>query len=121
LRQRVQVRLDRLPRRPQVHRAGSPLAAREHVEADVRRDPVEPRAEARAPLEAAVALPGADEGVLDRVLGLERRAEHAVAVARQLGPVMLELPTELAFAVPDPERRLLHPPHPNVTSAPTRR
>ena len=46
----------------------------EHVEADVRRDAVEPRAQRRAALEAVDAPPRAQEGLLDGVLRLERRA-----------------------------------------------
>src|SRR5438270_10682906 len=34
--------------------------------------------------------PGADERLLDGVLGLERRAEHAVAVALELGAVLFQ-------------------------------
>jgi hypothetical protein len=74
-----------------LHRACAPDAPLEHVETDVRRDPVEPRAKRGAALEAVVAPPRAQERVLNRVLGLERRAEHAVAVAGQLGAVLLEL------------------------------
>ena len=95
LRPRAQVLDDRLPRRPEIHRARPPLAAREHVEADVRRDAVEPRPERGAPLEAVDRLPGADERLLHRVLGLERRGEHAVAVGDQLPPHELELALEL--------------------------
>ena len=93
--QRVQALLDRLPRRAEIHRARTPLAAAEHVEADVRRDLVEPRAKLRTPLEAVDRAPGADERLLDRVLRLERRREHAVAVGRQLPSVLLELGLEL--------------------------
>jgi hypothetical protein len=81
----------RVARRPEIHRARPPLAAVEHVEADVRRDPVQPRAQAGAALEAGEAAPGADERVLHRVLGLERGAEHPVAVRGELSAVLLEL------------------------------
>src|SRR5581483_4358644 len=70
---------------------GAPLAPLEEVETDVRGDAVQPRAERRAPLEALVAAPGADERLLHRILGLEGRAEHPVAVAGQLGAMALEL------------------------------
>ena len=63
----------------------------EHVEADVRRDPVEPRPQRGAALEPVEAAPGPHERLLHRVLGLERRAEHPVAVAGQLDPVPLEV------------------------------
>ena len=42
LRQGVQVRLDGLARGSEVHRPGAALAGVQHVEADVRGDPVEP-------------------------------------------------------------------------------
>jgi hypothetical protein len=38
LRERVQALLHRLTRRPEIHWARAPLAAAQHVEADVRRD-----------------------------------------------------------------------------------
>ena len=91
----VQVLDDRLLRR-----ARSPSDARrrfarlEHVEADVRRDPVEPRPERRPALEAVDPPPGPHERVLDGVLGIERRAEHPVAVPGQLRAVLLELAGE---------------------------
>ena len=103
--------IDRLLRRAEIHRPGAPLAAAEHVEADVRRDPVQPRAQRGAALEAVVAAPGADERLLHRVLGLERRAEHAVAVGRQLGAVCLEAALELAGGGPRGGRRFLHGAH----------
>ena len=90
LRQRAQVGDLGLPRRPQVHGARAAVAAAEHVQADVRRDAVEPGAKLGPTLEAVVASPGADERLLYRVLGLERRAEHPVAVGGELDPVLLE-------------------------------
>ena len=81
---------------PEIHRPRAALAAVEHVEADVRRDPVQPRAQGRAALEAVERAPGADQRLLHRVLGLERRAEHAVAVGGQLAAMLLELGLELA-------------------------
>ena len=74
-----------------VHRPGAPLATVEHVEADVGGDAVQPRAQRRAALEAVVGAPGPDHRLLGRVLGLERRAHHPVAVGGQLPPVRLEL------------------------------
>ena len=90
LRQRVQVRLDRLPGWAEVHRPCTPLAAVQHVEADVRRDAIEPRPQCRTALESIEAPPGADQRLLDGVLGLEGRSQHPVAVAGQLRPVLLE-------------------------------
>ena len=56
--------------RAEIHRPRPSLAALEHVEADVRRDPVEPRAKRRAALEAVVRTPGPDERLLHGVLGV---------------------------------------------------
>ena len=81
----------RVPVSAEVHRPRAPLLAVEHVEADVGRDPVEPAAEGRAALEAVEAAPRAQERVLHRVLGLERRAEHPVAVRGELPAVALQV------------------------------
>ena len=86
---RVQDR-GRLAARPEVHRACAALAAAQHVEADIRRDAVQPRAQRRAPLEAVVAAPGADHRLLHGVLGLEGRAEHAVGVGDELRAMLRE-------------------------------
>ena len=75
---------------PEIHRPRAALAARERVEADVRRDPVQPRLERRAALEPLERPPGAQHRLLHGVLGVEGRAEHAVAVAGELAPVLLE-------------------------------
>jgi hypothetical protein len=80
----------------EVHRPGAALAAVDHVEGDVRRDPVEPRLEGRAALEAVVSAPGAEHRLLDGVLGLEDGAEHPVAVAGQVPPVGFEAHLEPA-------------------------
>src|SRR5262249_17330122 len=56
-----------------------------------RRDPIKPRPKRRAAFEAVEAAPRADERLLHRVLCLERRGEHPVAVRLQLGAVLLEL------------------------------
>ena len=61
-------------------------AGPEHVEADVGRDPVQPGAHAGPPLEAVERPPRPQHRLLHGVLGLEGRAEHAVAVAGQLPP-----------------------------------
>ena len=78
-------------RRAQVHRARAALRALQHVQADIGGDAVEPRAQGRALFEAVERAPSAHEGFLDRILGVERRAEHPVAVRGQLGPMLLEL------------------------------
>src|SRR5262249_60241213 len=71
------------------------LLAVEHVEADVRCDPIEPRLQSRPTLEAVEPAPGTHHCLLDRVLGVEGRAEHPVAVPGQLSAVALELSLEL--------------------------
>src|SRR5206468_922849 len=78
-------------RGPEIHRPGAALAGIQHVEADVRGDPVEPGAEGRAALEAVQAPPGAQQRLLHGVLGLKRGAEHPVAVGGELRAVLLEL------------------------------
>src|SRR5207247_10229735 len=54
--------------------------------------------------DAGAAAPRAAEGVPDRVRGVERRAEHAIAVGGQLGAVVVEL----AERVGTRDRRLRH-------------
>ena len=81
--------------RREVHGPGAPLRAREHVVADVRGDAVQPRAQRRALLERVGGAPGADHGLLDRVLGLRAGAEHPVAVAGELPAVGLEVELEV--------------------------
>ena len=76
--------------RAEVHRPRASLAAAEHVEADVRRDPVQPRAQLRAALEPVVGAPGADHRLLDRILRLEGGAEHPVGVAGELGAMAFQ-------------------------------
>ena len=90
LRQLGEVLEQRLLRRPEIHRPRPALAPGERVVADVRRDPVQPRLERRAALEPVERAPRAHHRLLHRVLGVERRAEHAVAVAGQLAAVLLE-------------------------------
>ena len=59
------------------------------LEARVGRDRVQPRAQRAALLEAGEPAPGAQQRLLDGVLGVVHRAEHAVAVRVQLAPVRL--------------------------------
>ena len=66
-----------------------PRAAPQRVEARVRRDPVQPRAEQRAAVERLAAAPRAQERLLHEVLGLVERAEHPVAVDVELAAVAL--------------------------------
>src|SRR5688572_9715501 len=91
---RAQVLENRRAGRPEIHGARAALPALEHVEAHVRRDPVQPRTKSGAALEAVVRAPRADERLLHRVFGV-CRAEHAIAVGGQLDAVLLELRLEL--------------------------
>ena len=75
----------------EVHRASATLLAAQHVEADVRCDAIQPGPQRGAALERVVGLPRPDHRLLHGVLGLEPRAEHAVAVGDQLAAVLLEL------------------------------
>src|SRR5207302_10423519 len=78
-------------RRAKNHLPNAPLLPAEHVEADVRRNPIQPGAQRRSAFEPIEPAPRTDERLLDRVLRLERGREHAVAVAVQLGTMELEL------------------------------
>ena len=80
-------------RRPgQVHRPGPALAAVQHVEADVAwRSGRATSAGPTRPSNRSMLRQARTMRLLHRVLGLERRAEHAVAVPGQLDPVLLEL------------------------------
>ena len=68
-------------------RQDPPAAPLELGQADVRGDRVQPRP-GRAPLaQPGRAAPGAHQRLLERVVGVVHRAEHAVAVRVELGPV----------------------------------
>src|SRR6185436_3127447 len=67
-----------------------PRALVERVEAGVRRDPVQPRANRRAALVRLAPAPRAQERLLDEVLGLLERPEQAVAVDVQLAAMRLD-------------------------------
>jgi hypothetical protein len=78
-------------RRTFLERPRAARAVGERVEADVRGDAVEPRAQRRAPFEAIETPPGADDRVLHGVVGIGGGAEHAVAVSRECGAVRFEV------------------------------
>ena len=82
-------------RRADLHRQRPPAAGLEHVDADIGGDSEQPRPQRRPPLEAVECPPGPHERLLHGVLGLERRAEHAVAVAGQGHAMLLELVLQL--------------------------
>ena len=80
----------RVGRRAVVDRQHALGPPRDLVQAGVRGDRVEPRAQRAAALEAREAAPRAQRGLLQRVLGVVHRAEHPVAVGVELAAVGLE-------------------------------
>ena len=80
-------------------RRHAPPVALDRVEAGVRRDLVQPRAEPVVALERGAAAPRAQERLLHEVLGLLEGAEHPVAVDVQLAAVALGQRGELGFGV----------------------
>src|SRR5437763_1863079 len=79
------------------------VAARQHRQAHVGGDAIEPGAERGARLEALELSPGPEERLLERVVGIVERAEHPVAMDVELA---LERPRQLperAF-IPRPRR-----------------
>jgi hypothetical protein len=91
-------RLDQRLARTLVGVGGRPVVDRQHalrppgdgVEAGVGGDPVEPAPKRAAALEPGQPPPGPQQGVLEGVLGVVNRAEHAVAVGVELGSVGLD-------------------------------
>jgi hypothetical protein len=81
---------------PQHLAAGRRLRAAlgEQVQAGVGGDPVQPGPKRRPALEGLPPSPGAEERLLDGVLGVLERPEHPVAVHVQLPPVPLRQPRE---------------------------
>lgn len=73
----------------EVHRQAPPLRRLPHVEAHVRRDPVEPCAQRGSALERVGTVPGTQHRFLDGVLGIGVGAEEAIAVADELGTVLM--------------------------------
>src|SRR5262249_23772178 len=67
------------------------LRGAQHIDTDIRGDPVEPGAQRRAPLEILTATPGAYQRLLRGVLGLQAGTEHPVAVGDEFLPVPLGL------------------------------
>ncbi len=67
--------------------SGPPRVVSQHVQADIRGDPVQPRAELGVAGETGPAAPGLQERLLHRVLGLVERGEHPVAVDMQFAPM----------------------------------
>src|SRR5207248_1922474 len=97
---------DWLAARAEVHRPGAALLALQHVQAHVGRDSVEPGAHRRAAGELLAVAPRPYERVLHRILGVEGRGQHPVAIRGQLSAVGLELPEGMLRG----DDRALHPP-----------
>ena len=80
----------RLGRRPEIVRQDAPAAPLELGQADVRRDPVQPRAGGVVRPQPGQAAPGPHERFLEGIVGVVHRAEHPVAMRVELGPVLLD-------------------------------
>jgi len=65
----------------------APFGVADGVQAAVGGDAVEPRTQRRTTCEAAQAVPGRDQRLLEEVLGISQRAEHPVTVQVQLARV----------------------------------
>jgi hypothetical protein len=70
---------------------------RDRIETRVGRDPVEPRSHRDSCLATLPVLPCAQQGVLDGILGVLQRAEHAVAMDQQFTAVALRESVERRF------------------------
>src|SRR5206468_11189869 len=79
------------PLRAVLDRPRAPGSIGEGVEAHVGGDAIEPGPQGRAAVESVETSPGAHHRLLDGVVRIERRAEHAVAVPRQCGAMLLEM------------------------------
>ena len=79
-----------IARRAVVERKDALGAFCRDVDAGVGRDPVEPAAKRASPFEARQPPPGTQHRVLQGVLGVVERAEHAVAVRVKLGAMRLD-------------------------------
>ena len=73
-----------------VDRQHALCALLDRVEADVGRDPVQPWAKRATALEPAESPPGPQQGLLQCVVGVLGRPEHAIAVGVKLAPVRLD-------------------------------
>ena len=63
------------------------LVARQKIEAGVRGDAVQPRAEACSALEGLTLLPRPQKRLLNQILGVLERRHHSVALHVELAPV----------------------------------
>src|SRR5256885_13423227 len=80
-------RVVRCPRSTRLDRARPPRAVGKQIEAHVGRDAVQPGTQRSAAVEPVEAAPGTNDGLLDRVVGVDRRSHHPVTVAGE-GPPM---------------------------------
>jgi hypothetical protein len=71
-------------------RRHSSSRAVEHVEACIRRDPIQPRPQRRPPLEPAKTLPRAQERLLHRVFGIVEQPQYPLAMHPELAPVAFD-------------------------------
>jgi hypothetical protein len=84
-----------------------PAGRAARVKAPVGGDPVEPGAQRRPSLERAQALPGGQQRVLERVLGVLQGPEHPVAVDPELSKVRLgQLPERVPVPGPRPRHQV---------------
>lgn len=67
----------------------APLVAGDCIQAGVRGDAVQPRAQRCAFFQAVAIPPGAEHGLLHRVFGVRQGTEHAVAMEQQLASMTL--------------------------------
>jgi hypothetical protein len=100
-------RRGRVARLRDLRRRDPARPAAKHVEARVRRDPVEPSPKRGAPAgaEARALAPRAQKGLLDQILGVLERAEQPIAVNLQLPSMALEERSERGLLARD--RQLL--------------
>jgi hypothetical protein len=80
----------RVGRRDDVERHDALRALADDVQRCVGGDSVEPRPYRLVALEPAESAPGAQHGVLERVVGVVQRAEHPVAVRVQLAAMRVD-------------------------------
>ena len=81
-------------RRHDIRGQNTPTAAFQRVEAHVRGDPVQPRADRGPALERRPGLPCAQERLLEGVVGVINGAEHPVAVDVEPPPVLVDQASE---------------------------
>ena len=81
-------RVVRCTRSTRLDRARPPRAVGKQIEAHVGRDAVQPGTQRSAAVEPVEAAPGTNDGLLDRVVGVDRRSHHPVTVAGEGLPML---------------------------------